>query len=57
VVECTVRRSLAPVTRNPSSATTAVPIAAASDAMSGLRHFQTLLAVGDRLYAGADGRF
>jgi hypothetical protein len=26
------------------------------DAMTGLRHFQTLLAVGDRLYVGADGR-
>jgi hypothetical protein len=24
--------------------------------MSGLRHFQTLLATGDRLYVGADGR-
>ncbi len=28
----------------------------ASDAMMGLRHFQTLLAAGDRLYVGADGR-
>jgi hypothetical protein len=28
----------------------------ASDAMTGLRHFQTLLAAGDRLYVGADGR-
>jgi PQQ enzyme repeat len=26
------------------------------DAMTGLRHFQTLLAAGDRLYVGADGR-
>jgi hypothetical protein len=26
------------------------------EAMSGLRHFQTLLAAGDRLYVGADGR-
>ena len=26
------------------------------EAMSGLRHFQTLLATGDRLYVGADGR-
>ena len=26
------------------------------DAMTGLRHFQTLLATDDRLYAGADGR-
>jgi len=26
------------------------------DAMTGLRHFQTLLAAGDRLYIGADGR-
>jgi hypothetical protein len=24
--------------------------------MTGLRHFQTLLAAGDRLYVGADGR-
>jgi hypothetical protein len=24
--------------------------------MSGLRHFQTLLATGNRLYVGADGR-
>jgi hypothetical protein len=27
-----------------------------ADAMTGLRHFQTLLAAGDRLYVGADGR-
>jgi outer membrane protein assembly factor BamB len=27
-----------------------------SNAMTGLRHFQTLLAAGDRLYVGADGR-
>ena len=26
------------------------------DAMTGLRHFQTLLTAGDRLYVGADGR-
>jgi len=26
------------------------------DAMTGLRHFQTLLFAGDRLYVGADGR-
>jgi hypothetical protein len=26
------------------------------DAMTGLRHFQTLLAAGDRLYVGSDGR-
>jgi hypothetical protein len=26
------------------------------EAMSGLRHFQTLLAAGDWLYVGADGR-
>jgi hypothetical protein len=26
------------------------------NAMTGLRHFQTLLAAGDRLYVGADGR-
>jgi outer membrane protein assembly factor BamB len=29
---------------------------APGDAMTGLRHFQTLLAAGDRLYVGADGR-
>jgi hypothetical protein len=29
---------------------------ALGDAMTGLRHFQTLLAAGDRLYVGADGR-
>jgi hypothetical protein len=28
----------------------------AGDAMAGLRHFQTLIAIGDRLYVGADGR-
>jgi hypothetical protein len=28
----------------------------ASDALSGLRHFQTLIATPDRLYVGADGR-
>src|SRR4029077_20332104 len=28
----------------------------AHEAMSGLRHFQTLLATDDRLYVGADGR-
>ncbi|MGC1890767.1 MAG: hypothetical protein WA709_32610 [Stellaceae bacterium] len=28
----------------------------AGNAMTGLRHFQTLLAAGDRLYVGADGR-
>jgi hypothetical protein len=27
-----------------------------ADAMTGLRHFQSLLAAGDRLYVGADGR-
>jgi hypothetical protein len=27
------------------------------DSMTGLRHFQSLLATGDRLYIGADGRF
>jgi hypothetical protein len=27
-----------------------------SDPMTGLRHLQTLLAAGDRLYVGADGR-
>jgi PQQ-like domain len=27
-----------------------------ADAMAGLRHFQTLLAAGDRLYVGSDGR-
>ena len=26
------------------------------NAMTGLRHFQTLLAAGDRLYVGGDGR-
>ena len=27
-----------------------------AEAMSGLRHFQTLIAAGDRLYVAADGR-
>jgi len=27
-----------------------------SQALTGLRHFQTLIAAGDRLYVGADGR-
>jgi hypothetical protein len=35
---------------------TGEPLFVSGDAMTGLRHFQGLLAAGDRLYVGADGR-